>query len=77
MNTLRPQRAHRAIADRLMADGDDMVQKGVGWLLKEASREHPEEIRKYLLRWREKASSLTLRYASKKLPRGMRFLKTR
>lgn len=30
------------IADRLMTDGDDMVQKGVGWLLKDASRKHPE-----------------------------------
>jgi 3-methyladenine DNA glycosylase AlkD len=60
-----------------MADGDDMVQKGVGWLLKEASREHSEEIREYLLRWREKASALTLRYASEKLPRDMRVLKTK
>jgi 3-methyladenine DNA glycosylase AlkD len=66
-----------AIADRLMEDGDDMVQKGVGWLLKEASREHPEEIREYLLRWREKASALTLRYASEKLPKDMRVLKTK
>lgn len=29
------------IADRLMTDGDDMVRKGMGWLLKEASKDHP------------------------------------
>ncbi len=66
-----------AISDRLMTDGDDMVQKGVGWLLKEASREHPDEIREYLLRWREEAPALTLRYASEKLPKDKRVLKTK
>jgi 3-methyladenine DNA glycosylase AlkD len=60
-----------------MTDGDDMVQKGVGWLLKEASREHPDEVRDYLLRWRELTSALVLRYASEKLPREMRVLKTK
>lgn len=65
------------IADRLMKDEDDMVQKGVGWLLKEASRRHPEEVREHLLRWRERASSLVLRYASEKLPKDKRVLKTK
>jgi 3-methyladenine DNA glycosylase AlkD len=44
-----------------------MVQKGVGWLLKEASKEHPDEIREYVL---------ILRYASEKLPKDKRVLKT-
>jgi len=65
------------IADRLMTDGDDMVQKGVGWLLKEASKEHPDEIREYLLRWRKEAPALILRYASEKLPKDRRVLKTK
>jgi 3-methyladenine DNA glycosylase AlkD len=65
------------IADRLMTDGDDMVRKGVGWLLKEASKEHPQEIRDYLLKWREETSAVTLRYASEKLPKEMRVLKTK
>jgi len=65
------------ITDRLMTDGDDMVRKGVGWLLKEVSKEHPQEIRDYLLKWREKTSALTLRYASEKLPKEMRVLKTK
>ena len=66
-----------SIADRLMTDGDDMVRKGVGWLLKEASKEHPQEIRDYLLKWREETSALILRYASEKLPKEMRVLKTK
>ncbi len=65
------------IADHLMTDEDDMVQKGVGWLLKEASKKQPEEIRAYLLQWRLRTSSLVLRYASEKLPRDMQVLKTR
>ena len=65
------------VADRLMTDGDDMVQKGVGWMLKEASKRHPEEVRTYLLRWREESPVLILRYASEKLPKGMRVLKTK
>ena len=63
------------IADRLMEDRDDMVQKGVGWLLKEASKKHPMEVRDYLLRWRTRTSALVLRYASEKLSSDMRVLK--
>jgi 3-methyladenine DNA glycosylase AlkD len=63
------------IADRLMEDRNDMVQKGVGWLLKEASKKHPKEVSDYLLRWRTRTSALVLRYASEKLPADMRVLK--
>jgi 3-methyladenine DNA glycosylase AlkD len=63
------------IADRLMEDKDDMVQKGVGWLLKEASKKHPDEIHDYLVKWRPKTTGLVLRYASEKLPPEKRVLK--
>ncbi len=63
------------IADRLMGDKDDMVQKGVGWLLKEASKKHPDEVREYLIKWRPRTSALVLRYASEKLPVDKRVLK--
>lgn len=63
------------VADRLMEDPDDMAQKGVGWLLKEASKKHPDDVRKYLIRWRPKTTSLILRYASEKLPVEKRVLK--
>jgi 3-methyladenine DNA glycosylase AlkD len=65
------------VADRLMTDGDDMVQKGVGWLLKETSKLHPNEVRSYLLKWREEAPAIIFRYASEKLPPEMRVLKTK
>ena len=65
------------IADLLMADGDDMVQKGVGWMLKEASHEHPQEIHDYLVKWKPETAALTLRYASEKLPKGLKVYKTK
>ena len=65
------------IADRLMLDEDNMVQKGVGWMLKEASVEHPNEVHEYLLRWKPKTTALVLRYASEKLPKGLKVYKSR
>ena len=56
------------VADRLMCDGEDMVQKGVGWLLKEQSAPYPDEVVDYLKGWTGKTSRLVLRYASEKLP---------
>ena len=56
------------VADRLMTDEEDMVQKGVGWLLKEQSAHHPDEVVDYLERWAGTTSRLVLRYASEKLP---------
>ncbi len=63
------------IADRLMEDRDDMAQKGVGWLLKEASKRHPEEVHEYLVKWKPKTTGLVLRYASEKLPPEMQVRK--
>jgi 3-methyladenine DNA glycosylase AlkD len=66
-----------SIAEKLMEDRDDMVQKGVGWLLKEASRKHPKEVRNFLLKWKSRTSALVLHYASEKLPKNKRVLKSR
>ncbi len=56
-----------AIADRLIGDPDDMVQKGVGWLLKEATRPRAREVVTYLVARRDRATRLVLRYACEKL----------
>ena len=56
------------VADRLMADEEDLVQKGVGWLLKEQSAQHSDEVVDYLKRWAGTTSRLVLRYATEKLP---------
>lgn len=55
------------IARPLIPDDDDMVRKGVGWLLKETYPKRPAEVVKFLLRWRKKAPRLVLRYAAEKM----------
>jgi 3-methyladenine DNA glycosylase AlkD len=56
------------ISAKLMKDTDVMVQKGVGWLLKEASKKHPKEVTEFLLKWKNKTTRLVLNYACEKLP---------
>lgn len=60
------------ICDRLAADRDDMVEKGVGWLLKEISRTRPQEVATYLIDNIDDLSRTTVRYACEKLPPKLR-----
>lgn len=62
------------IAERLLPDRDDMVEKGVGWLLKETYPKQPEPTLQFLLAHATVASRLTLRYAAEKIPPARRRL---
>jgi len=55
------------ICEMLRHDSDDMVQKGVGWLLKETYPRKPREVLKFLADWRATAPRLLLRYAAEKM----------
>jgi 3-methyladenine DNA glycosylase AlkD len=55
------------ITMRLLPDRDDMVQKGLGWLLREWAKCHPAEAVPVLLRIRDTAPRLVLRTACEKL----------
>jgi len=57
------------IADNLMEDPDDLVQKGYGWMLKEAANLFPEEIFKYVFKNKAKMRRTALRYAIEKMPK--------
>ncbi len=61
-----------AICDRLADDRDDLVEKGVGWLLKEMSRTQPQSVADYLLANAQVLSRTTIRYAAEKLPAQLR-----
>ena len=56
------------IAEMLLASDDDMVQKGLGWLLREAAKANPEQTVAYLMTIRERTSRLVLRTACETLP---------
>jgi 3-methyladenine DNA glycosylase AlkD len=61
-----------AIAEALIGDGDDMVQKGYGWMLKAAGEAHPDEVFAYLMSRRDVMPRTAFRYALEKLPADMR-----
>ncbi len=60
------------ISDKLLLDKDDMVQKGYGWLLKEASRKHQKEVFDYVLKHRKIMPRTALRYAIELMPSELR-----
>jgi len=60
------------IADRLLLDPDDMVQKGYGWMLKVAFSKHPEEIYNYVLKNKFVMPRTALRYAIEKMPSDLK-----
>ncbi len=56
------------IADRLLTDPDDMVQKGYGWLLKVASQAHQQQVFEYVMAHKAVMPRTALRYAIEKMP---------
>jgi 3-methyladenine DNA glycosylase AlkD len=60
------------IADILLLDSDDMVQKGYGWMLKEASKPYQKEVFDYVVRHKAVMPRTALRYAIEKMPADMR-----
>ncbi len=59
-------------ADLLLTDDDDMVQKGYGWMLKEAGNQYPDEVFKYVMKNKSKMPRTALRYAIEKYPAAKR-----
>jgi 3-methyladenine DNA glycosylase AlkD len=55
------------VAYAMMGDEDDMVQKGVGWVLKEASKSDTSAVVEFLVKNKERTSRLVLRYATEKM----------
>jgi 3-methyladenine DNA glycosylase AlkD len=60
------------IANLLLTDDDDMVQKGYGWLLKEASRMHTDAVFSYVMENRRGMPRTALRYAIELMPKDLR-----
>ncbi len=55
------------ITELLLSSDDDMVQKGLGWLLREAAKANPEQTVAYLMTIRERTPRLVLRTACETL----------
>jgi 3-methyladenine DNA glycosylase AlkD len=60
------------LSDLLLADQDDMVQKGLGWLLRETAKFDAKRTVPYLMKIRGDAPRLVLRTACETLPPTVR-----
>jgi 3-methyladenine DNA glycosylase AlkD len=60
------------LSDSLLGDEDDMVQKGLGWLLRETAKFDAKRTVPYLMKIRGKAPRLVLRTACETLPVEMK-----
>jgi len=64
--------AIQRVTELLLSNDDDMVQKGLGWLLREAAKANPDETVAYLMTIRDRAPRLVLRTACETLPAATR-----
>jgi 3-methyladenine DNA glycosylase AlkD len=55
------------LSEVLLTDEDDMVQKGLGWLLRETAKFNPQRAVPYLMKIRNRAPRLVLRTACETL----------
>jgi 3-methyladenine DNA glycosylase AlkD len=60
------------IADNLLTDADDLVQKGYGWMLKAASEARQKEVFDYVMRNKQIMPRTALRYAIEKMPTDLK-----
>lgn len=59
-------------AEKLLTDTDDMVQKGYGWMLKEASNHNQQEVFDFVMKHKNKMPRTALRYAIEKMPKDLK-----
>ena len=60
------------VSKQLLNDKEDLVLKGYGWLLKEASRMFPQEILEFVKTHQAKMPRVALRFAIEKYPKEVR-----
>jgi 3-methyladenine DNA glycosylase AlkD len=60
------------IANTLLLDSDDLVQKGYGWMLKAASEAHQKEVFDFVISKKSVMPRTALRYAIEKMPEDLR-----
>ena len=60
------------IADTLLMDSDDLVQKGYGWMLKAASQAHQQAVFEYVMNKKAVMPRTALRYAIEKMPEELK-----
>lgn len=62
------------IAETLLEDKEDMVQKGYGWMLKDVSLVVPSKVMEFVMKHKQKMPRTALRYAIERFPKEMRMV---
>ena len=60
------------VANILLMDKEDLVQKGYGWMLKEATKHYQKEVFDFVMKNKHKMPRTALRYAIEKMPGDLR-----
>lgn len=60
------------VANILLEDEEDIVQKGYGWMLKEASEAHQKDVFDFVVKNKKRMPRTALRYAIEKMPQRLR-----
>ena len=61
-------------AERMVSEKEFFIRKAIGWCIREIAKADPEAAFDFLMRIKDRASGLTLREGSKRLPEGKRRL---
>jgi 3-methyladenine DNA glycosylase AlkD len=61
-----------AVADSLIHDEEDLIQKAVGWMLRETTRRDATRVEQFLLSRRSSVPRTTVRYAIERFPAARR-----
>lgn len=62
------------IMDKLIEDENDLIQKALGWLLREVWKKDKILVEKYILKNKRKMSRVTLRYAIEHMTKSKRLI---
>jgi len=60
------------LAEILLLDSEDMVQKGYGWMLKEAANFDAQSVFQFVMKNKAVMPRTALRYAIEKMPKGLK-----
>ncbi|MCK4607429.1 MAG: DNA alkylation repair protein [candidate division Zixibacteria bacterium] len=60
------------VTDTLLTDKEDLVQKGYGWMLKEAADSNRDKVFAYVMKRKDVMPRTALRYAIEKMPPAMK-----
>ena len=60
------------VAETLLHDKEDLVQKGYGWMLKSASVHNQKEVFEFVMKYKSNMPRTALRYAIEKMPANLK-----